>query len=68
MIFSGDMFQYPPVGGHSLYIPLQIYGVGKEIELLQRLGRLAWKSVNTIISLTVQKRMEGDPEYVEAVN
>lgn len=35
---------------------------------MNRLGRLAWKSVNAVISLHEQKRMEDDPEYGAAVS
>ena len=37
-------------------------------EIKTRLGRLAWKSVDTVIELNEQKRMENDLEYANAVN
>ena len=37
-------------------------------EIAKRLGRLAWKSINTVIELTEQKCMELDFEYSLAVN
>ena len=66
--FSGDFFQYPPVGGSPLYTPISAYSGQSDKEILKRLGRLAWKTVDTVVTLTEQKRMEGDKEYGDAVN
>ncbi|KAJ3892226.1 hypothetical protein GG344DRAFT_45775, partial [Lentinula edodes] len=66
IIFSGDPFQYPPVGT-PLYAPIRSTGRQSEEELMRRLGRMAWKSINTVVELHEQKRMEGDPEYAAAV-
>ncbi|KAF5367252.1 hypothetical protein D9757_011692 [Collybiopsis confluens] len=68
MIFSGDLYQYPPSPGRPLYYPLTYLAKRTDGETMNRLGRLAWKSVNSVISLTEQKRMNSDPEYAAAVN
>lgn len=34
---------------------------------MSQLGRLAWKSINTVISLQEQKQMQDNPEYGAAV-
>jgi hypothetical protein len=36
-------------------------------QLARRLGRLAWKSVNAVVSFTKQNRMKDDKEYATAV-
>jgi len=41
-------------------------GAGQS-QLKARLGRLAWETVNAVVELTEQKRMETDREYAEAV-
>lgn len=68
MIFSGDFHQYPPVGGTPLYTPIRYSSSNSSDELLKRLGRMAWKSVSNVISLTEQERMKRDPEYAECVH
>jgi len=68
MIFCGDFLQFPPVGGTPLYVPIPLYAGQTNAEILRRLGRLAWRTINTVIDLTEQQRMKGDPEYGEAVN
>lgn len=67
VIFAGDFFQYPPVGGSPLYTPISPYAGTSDAEIRKRLGRLAWKTVNTIVNLTEQQRMKDDPEYGDAV-
>lgn len=68
VIFAGDFFQYPPICATPLYTPISDRnGRGKD-DVPRRLGRLAWKTVNAVISLTEQERMKGDPEYARAVN
>ena len=67
IIFAGDFYQYPPVGGTPLYAPIQPKAPQKSADVEKRLGRLAWKSVNIVVSLTEQQRMKGDPEYAAAV-
>lgn len=68
IIFSGDFYQYPPVGGTPLYTPISAYSAQNDRQILKRLGCLAWKTVDTVITLTEQKHMEGDMEYANAVN
>jgi len=33
---------------------------------MARYGRLVWKTVDTVVELTEQKRMQEDPEYATA--
>lgn len=67
MIFSGDFYQYPPVGGSPLYTPIKYSTSNGDDELFKRLGRMAWKSVSDVVSLHEQERMKEDPEYAQAV-
>ncbi|KAG1904463.1 uncharacterized protein F5891DRAFT_895446, partial [Suillus fuscotomentosus] len=67
VIFAGDFFQYPPVGGSALYVPISTYSGQSDEEIRKRLGRLAWKSINVVVSLTEQQRMKGDVQYGDAV-
>ena len=67
VIFAGDFYQYPPVGGTPLYTPISAYAGQSNEEIAKRLGCMAWKSVNSVITLTEQERMKGDPEYAVAV-
>jgi PIF1-like helicase len=68
VIFAGDFFQYPPICATPLYTPISDRnGHGKD-DVPRRLGRLAWKTVNAVISLMEQEHMKGDPEYARAVN
>lgn len=68
LILSGDFFQYAPVGGTALYTPISRYAGQTDDEVQRRLGRLAWKTINTVVTLTEQQRMKLDPAYAEAVN
>jgi PIF1-like helicase len=67
VIFAGDFFQFPPVGGTPLYVPIAPYGSQSTTEIMKRLGRLAWKSVTDVISFMEQQRMKKDVEYAAAV-
>ena len=67
VIFAGDLYQYPPVGETPLYTPISAYAGQSNEEIAKRLGRMAWKSVNSVITLTEQERMKGDPEYAVTV-
>jgi hypothetical protein len=67
MIFAGDFYQYPPVGSTPLYTPIQPKAPQKAADIEKRLGRLAWKSINAVISLSKQQRMKDDPEFAAAV-
>lgn len=68
LILSGDFFQYPPVGGSALYTPISRYAGQTDEEVQKRLGRLAWKTVNTVVTLSEQQRMKTDSAYGEAVS
>jgi len=67
VIFAGDFYQYPPVGGTALYTPISAYSGQSNEEISKRLGRMAWKAVNSVVTLTEQERMKQDPEYGAAV-
>ena len=67
VIFAGDFFQYPPVMGTPLYTPIANQGKANDDEFKKRFGRLAWKTVDTVIEMTEQHRMKDDKEYAEAV-
>jgi hypothetical protein len=45
-----------------------MYAGQTDEEIQKRLGRLAWKSINTTINLTEQQRMKDDPEFGAAVS
>ena len=68
IIFSGDFFQYPPVGSSPLYTPLSSKPKQTTQALYKCLGQLAWKSIDTVVELTEQQRMKDDPEYRGAVS
>ncbi len=68
VIFSGDIYQFPPVEGSALYKLVQDDGAHiTHFELQKRLGRLAWHSLTDVIELTEQQRMKKDPEYGQTV-
>ena len=70
VIFAGDFFQYPPVGGTPLYTPIRYAKKNDEITdqlFAKRLGCMVWKSVDDVISLDEQQRMKDDIEYGNAV-
>lgn len=67
VIFAGDFYQYPPVAGTPLYAPISSSTKQDNNELHKRLGRLAWKSIDTVVEFTEQQRMKLDSEYSEAV-
>ena len=67
MIFAGDFFQYLPIGGTPLYSPIPNTEGHHKNDIPHRLGRIAWKSLNAVISLTEQERMKEDPDYARAV-
>jgi hypothetical protein len=68
VIFAGDFCQYPPIGGTPLYSPIPQTNSHRKDDVPRRLGRLAWKSINAVVSLTEQERMKSDAEYSRAVN
>ena len=68
VIFAGDFYQYPPVGGTPLYTPILRYTGQSDQEIQKHLGRLTWKTIDTVVTLTEQQRMKDDPGYGDAVN
>lgn len=67
IIFSGDFYQYSPVGGSPLYTPVTKRMTQSDDEIKNRLGRIAWKTVNTVIILEEQMRMAADKDFGLAV-
>lgn len=67
VIFGGDFYQYPPVGGSPLYCPVAPNHSQTNSEIKRRLGRIAWKSITAVVFLEQQMRMASDPEYGAAV-
>ena len=70
VIFAGDFFQYPPVGGTPLYTPIRYSKKNGEITdqlFAKRLGHMVWKSVDDVIFIDEQQRMKDDMEYGNAV-
>ena len=67
VIFAGDLYQYPPVCGTPLYNSIAVYSNQTNDEITKRLGQLAWKTINSVITFIEQERMKGDHEYAEAV-
>jgi len=68
VIFAGDFCQYPPIGGTPLYTPIPHANSRCKYDVPHRLGRLAWKSINAVVSLTEQEHMKGDAEYSQPIN
>ncbi len=68
VIFCGDFYQHAPVSEAPLYQPISNSMRQNNTEIKKRLGRLAWKSIDTVIELNEQKQMENDIEYAAAVN
>jgi Helitron helicase-like domain at N-terminus/PIF1-like helicase len=68
MIFSGDFAQYKPVAAQPLYEAITRYSGSKtKRDMMNRFGRMAWKSINAVVELKEQMRMCGDLEYGETV-
>jgi hypothetical protein len=67
IIFSGDFYQFPPVAGTALWVPIPSAINSSTTEVQKRLGRIAWKSVDTVLDFNEQQRMKDDPGYAEAV-
>jgi hypothetical protein len=67
VIFAGDFYQYPPVCATALYNAIPRFGTTSQGQIEKRLGRLAWKSVNAVVTFNQQIRMESDVEYATAV-
>jgi hypothetical protein len=67
VIFTGDFYQYPPMGGSPLYTPISAYAGQNDTEIQKRLGGMAWKTVSTVVNLTEQQHMKDNPEYGQVV-
>lgn len=68
LIFSGDFFQLVPVSGSSLYQLISTMTKQSNSEIAKWLGRIAWKTVDTVVQLHEQKQMENDISYSAALN
>jgi hypothetical protein len=68
IIFVGDFYQFPPVGGTPLYTSIAAYVGQTDNEIQKRLGWLAWKTVSVMITLSKQQRIKDDVKYGLAVN
>jgi hypothetical protein len=58
VIFAGEFYQYPPVGGTPLSTHISAYAGQSDDEINKRLGQLVWKSINSVVTLTVQECMK----------
>lgn len=67
VVFSGDLYQFPPVKDRAVYSDIKDRGSVSDTELMIRLGKLAWNSITDVVELHHQHRMHRDPEYGEAV-
>lgn len=67
IFFSGDFYQFPPVAGTALWVPIPTTLHTKNTEIQKHLGQIAWKSDNTIINFHKQQHMKDDQEYADAV-
>ncbi|KAF5343799.1 hypothetical protein D9758_016212 [Tetrapyrgos nigripes] len=67
LVAAGHFNQLPPVAGCPLYMPIRTQGISSQSEIERRLGRMAWKTITTVISLSEQKRTAEDPDYGAAV-
>ena len=68
LIFCGDFYQFPPVAATPLYKPLSVNAKINNSEIQNRLGRLAFKTIDTVITLVEQNRMASDPEFAQAIS
>jgi hypothetical protein len=48
-------------------MPILVNSGQSDNEICKRLGRLAWKMINTVVSLTEQQCMKNDITYGDAV-
>ena len=55
IIFAGDFHQHDPVSETALYQSISNTVRENNNEIKKRLGRLAWKSIDTVIELNEQK-------------
>ncbi|KAF5349845.1 hypothetical protein D9758_014037 [Tetrapyrgos nigripes] len=68
LVVAGDFNQLPPVGGSPLCKPICSNPSSEsQAEIKRRIGRMAWKRFDTVITLMEQNCMSSDPEYGAAV-
>ncbi len=67
VIFTGDLYQFPPVQGSAVYSRIKEHTAIDKRNLSKRIGRLVWNSMTDVVYLHHQKRMERDPDYAAAV-
>ncbi|KAK0479742.1 hypothetical protein IW261DRAFT_1301648, partial [Armillaria novae-zelandiae] len=67
VIFTGDLYQFPPVRGTPVYTTVKEHTAIDDHNLMKRLGRMVWNTLTDAVCLEEQKRMESDPQYAEAV-
>ncbi|SJL12733.1 uncharacterized protein ARMOST_16164 [Armillaria ostoyae] len=67
VIFTGDLYQFPPVQGSAVYSRIKERTTIDKRNLSKRIGRMAWNSMTDVVYLHQQKRMERDPEYAAVV-
>jgi hypothetical protein len=70
VVYAGDFYQLPPVGGTPLYKSIKNYRhpSNSDEEFLRRLGRLTWKKITDVVILKEQQRMKTDLEFAQSVN
>ncbi len=67
VIFTGDLYQFPPIRGSPIYSRVKEQTPIDDCNLNKRLGHMIWNSLTDAVCLKEQKRMEKDPEYGAAV-
>ncbi|KAK0470897.1 hypothetical protein IW261DRAFT_1306211, partial [Armillaria novae-zelandiae] len=67
VIFTGDLYQFPPVQGTPVYSAVTERTPIDDHNLMKHLGRMVWNTLTDAVCLHEQKRMSIDPEYGEAV-
>ena len=69
IIVSGDFYQHTLVKAGPLYMLISNYAKGaSSFDAMSHQGRMAWKQITTVVELTEQKRMGGDPDFARAVS
>ncbi|KAK0431161.1 hypothetical protein EV421DRAFT_1912130 [Armillaria borealis] len=67
VIFTGDLYQFPPIKGSAVYSRIKEHTAIDHKNLSKHIGQLAWNSMTDVVYLHQQKRMEWDPDYATAV-
>lgn len=58
VIFTGDLYQFPPVKGSAMYSWIKEHTAINHKNLSKCIGHLAWNSMTDVVYLHQQKRME----------